>query len=179
MNNEQGVWIISGVPAAGKTTTAKSLAKTFDKAAVINRDDLQAQVISGSVWPDGKPTSEANLQIEMNVRNQCALANSYLSSGFTPVCEDVVSRAQLEIYQDLLDSKNIYLITLNPPYEVVIERDKYRKTQEQFNNPERCKLLYEFIKTACGYGLWFDNSQMTVGQSVKHILDNKDTCLIG
>ena len=179
MNNEQGVWIISGVPAAGKTTTAKLLAKTFDKAAVINRDDLQAQVISGSVWPDGKPTSEANLQIEMNVRNQCALANSYLSSGFTPVCEDVVSRDQLEIYQDLLDSKNIYLITLNPPYEVVIERDKYRKTQEQFNNPERCKLLSEFIKTACGYGLWFDNSQMTVGQSIKHILDNKDTCLIG
>ena len=49
MNKEQGVWIISGVPAAGKTTTAKSLAKTFDKAAVINRDDLQAQIISGSV----------------------------------------------------------------------------------------------------------------------------------
>ena len=103
MNNEQGVWIISGVPAAGKTTTAKSLAKIFDKAAVINRDDLQAQVISGSVWPDGKPTSEANLQIEMNVRNQCALANSYLSSGFTPVCEDVVSRDQLEIYQEGLN----------------------------------------------------------------------------
>ena len=46
------VWIISGIPAVGKTTTSKVLAKRFDKAVVISRDDLQAQIISGNVWPD-------------------------------------------------------------------------------------------------------------------------------
>ena len=34
------VWIISDIPAAGKTTTSKTLAKRFAKAAVISRDYL-------------------------------------------------------------------------------------------------------------------------------------------
>ena len=92
MQNRQEIWIISGVPAAGKTNTSKALARTFDRAAVISRDELQAQIISGNVWPDGRPTSEADLQINMNVRNQCALANSYLLHGFVPICDDVVSK---------------------------------------------------------------------------------------
>ena len=85
MQNVQEVWIISGVPAAGKTNTSKALARAFDRAAVISRDELQAQIISGNVWPDGRPASEADLQIDLNVRNQCALANSYLLHGFIPM----------------------------------------------------------------------------------------------
>ena len=71
MENVQEVWIISGVPAAGKTNTSKALARTFDRAAVIRRDELQAQIISGNVWPDGRPASEADsalleeLQVKM------------------------------------------------------------------------------------------------------------------
>jgi adenylate kinase family enzyme len=40
-----GVWIINGIPAAGKTTTSKALAERFAKAAVISRDDLQAKLM--------------------------------------------------------------------------------------------------------------------------------------
>ncbi|MCS5649067.1 MAG: hypothetical protein NZ820_06955 [Dehalococcoidia bacterium] len=46
MQNRQEVWIISGVPAGGKTNTSKALARSFDRAAVISRDELQAQIIS-------------------------------------------------------------------------------------------------------------------------------------
>ena len=46
MENGQEVWIISGVPAAGKTNTSKALARSFDRAAVISRDELQPQIIS-------------------------------------------------------------------------------------------------------------------------------------
>ena len=178
MENEQGVWIISGVPAAGKTNTSKALARTFDKSAVVSRDELQAQIISGNVWPDGTPTSEADLQIDLNVRNQCALANSYLSHGFVPICDDVVSKQQLDIYLSELKTAAVYLVTLNPPYTVVTQRDAGRPPDDRFSNPERWRLLYRYIETLSGVGLWFDNSNMTVEQSIKYILDNKDECLI-
>ena len=178
MENEQGVWIISGVPAAGKTNTSKALARTFDKSAVVSRDELQAQIISGNVWPDGTPTSEADLQIDLNVRNQCALANSYLSHGFVPICDDVVSKQQLDIYLSELETAAVYLVTLNPPYTVVTQRDAGRPPDDRFSNPERWRLLYRYIETLSGVGLWFDNSNMTVEQSIKYILDNKDACLI-
>ena len=178
MENEQGIWIISGVPAAGKTNTSKALARTFDKSAVVSRDELQAQIISGNVWPDGTPTSEADLQIDLNVRNQCALANSYLSHGFVPICDDVVSKQQLDIYLSELETAAVYLVTLNPPYTVVTQRDAARPPDDRFSNPERWRLLYRYIETLSGVGLWFDNSNMTVEQSVKYILDNKDACLI-
>ena len=178
MGNGQAVWIISGVPAAGKTKTSKALAKTFAKSAVISRDELQTQIISGNVWPDGTPTSEADLQIDLNVRNQCALANSYLYHGFVPICDDVVSKQQLDIYLSELETPAVYLVTLNPPYTVVTQRDACRPPDDRFSNPERWRLLYRYIETLSGVGLWFDNSNMTVEQSIKYILDNKDACLI-
>ena len=46
MQNRREVWIISGVPAGGKTNTSKALARSFDRAAVISRHELQAQIIS-------------------------------------------------------------------------------------------------------------------------------------
>ncbi len=178
MGNGQEVWIISGVPAAGKTNTSKALAKTFPKAAVVSRDELQAQIISGNVWPDGRPTFEADLQIDMNVRNQCALANSYLSHGFVPICDDVVSKKQLNIYLSELKTAAVYLVTLNPSYTVVTQRDAGRPPDDRFGNPERWRLLYRYIETLNGVGLWFDNSNMTVQQSVGYILDNKTKCLV-
>ncbi|HIA76321.1 MAG TPA: hypothetical protein EYN92_07895 [Dehalococcoidia bacterium] len=178
MENAQEVWIISGVPAAGKTNTSKALARTFDRAAVINRDELQAQIISGNVWPDGRPAPEADLQIDLNVRNQCALANSYLLHGFVPICDDVVSKQQLDIYRSVLNTSAVYLVTLHPPYPVVRQRDADRPEGDRFGNPVRWHLLYRYIETLNGVGLWFDNSNMTVQQSVEYILDNKTKCLV-
>jgi predicted ATPase len=178
MENAQEVWIISGVPAAGKTNTSKALVRTFDRAAVINRDELQAQIISGNVWPDGRPTPEADLQINLNVRNQCALANSYLWHGFVPICDDVVSKRQLDIYRSELKTSAVYLVTLHPPYRVVRQRDADRPEGDRFGNPVRWHLPYRYIETLNGVGLWFDNSNMTVQQSVEYILDNKTKCLV-
>ena len=53
------VWIFSGIPASGKTTTAKEFAKKFPKAALISRDDLQDQIVSGNVRPNALPKEEA------------------------------------------------------------------------------------------------------------------------
>ena len=172
------VWIISGNPAAGKTTTSKALAKRFAKAAVISRDDLQAQIISGNVWPDELPEEEAMFQIDMNIRNQCALAKSYLEHGFTPVCDDVVGKEQLSIYKESLEGFNLFLVTINSPFETVLKRDKQRSKVSRFSNPSRYELLKEYVLTLSGIGLWVDNSMMSVEETVSHILATRDKCLL-
>jgi hypothetical protein len=111
--------------------------ETFAKAAVIGRDELQTQIISGNVLLYGKPTSEADLQIDLNVRNQCALANSYLSHGFVPICDDVVSKQQPDIYHLKLKTSAVYLVTLNPRYAIVRRRDANRPAESRFANATR------------------------------------------
>ena len=130
-----------------KTTTSKAFAEKFSKAAVISRDNLQDQIISGNVWPDGTPQEEANFQIDMNIRNQCSLATSYLKHGFIPICDEVVGKDQLLTYQERLKGYNLFLITINPPFEIVLKRDKQRSKRSRFNNPIRYEILKELVLT--------------------------------
>ena len=183
------VWLISGRPAAGKTTTSKAFAKKFSKAAVISRDDLQDQIVSGNVQPDALPIEEAGFQIDMNVRNQCALAKSYLQHGFIPICDEVVGQYQLAIYKKLLKDNKIHLVTLNPTLDVAQKRDKLRSSESQFNVPvsldlvqqdrmARWKILQESVLTLSGIGLWIDNSTMTIEETVSYRLKNKEKCIV-
>jgi len=185
----QELWIFNGIPSAGKTTTAKAFAKKFAKAAVISRDDLQDQIISGSVRPDGLPIEDAALQIDMNVRNQCSLVKSYVQHGFIAICDDVIGEHQLAIYESSLKDYPINLVTLNPTLDVAQERDKQRSSESQFNpqvsvqsvqqdRMARWKNLQETVLTLSGIGLWIDNSRISVEDTVKHILKNKEKCLL-
>ena len=183
------VWIFNGIPASGKTTTAKEFAKKFPKAALISRDDLQDQIVSGNVRPNALPKEEACFQTDMNIRNQCALAQSYVQHGFIPICDDVVGENQLAIYKELLKNNQIHLVTLNPTLDVAQKRDKLRSSESQFNVPvsldlvqqdrmARWKILQESVLTLSGIGLWIDNSTMTIEETVSYILKNKEKCIV-
>ena len=176
------LWIFSGVPAAGKTTTSKAFAKRFAHAAVISRDDLQDQILSGNVRPDGLPIEEASFQMNMNVRNQCALAKSYLQHGFTAICDEVVGEHQLDVYKELLKDYEIHLVTLNPTLDLAAKRDKQRSNETQFyvdqSKVDRGKMLHKLILTVADKGLWIDNSNMTVEETISYILKNKEDCIL-
>ena len=130
------------------------------------------------MWPDELPEEEAMFQIDMNIRNQCALAKSYLEHGFTPVCDDVVGKEQLSIYKESLEGFNLFLVIINAPFETVLKRDKQRSKVSRFSNPSRYELLKESVLTLSGIGLWVDNSMMSVEETVSHILATRDKCLL-
>jgi predicted kinase len=163
------VWIMSGIPGAGKTTTADALARRFSRGVHIEGDRLQSLIVSGAVSPGEAPAEEEGRQIRLNVKNQCLLARSFAEEGFTPVLDYVVvSRARLADYRGQLPGLTLRLVTLAPGVRVALERDR-RRPEKTVAAP--WAHLGELIKVElAGVGLWLDNASLTVAETVDLIL---------
>ena len=54
MNEVPEIWLITGIPGAGKSTVARLLAESFERAAYIEGDVLRGFVVSGGAWRGGR-----------------------------------------------------------------------------------------------------------------------------
>lgn len=171
------IWIINGIPGAGKSTTAKALCKHFEKAAHIEGDMLQDMIISGNVAPGQMPLEEEQRQIHLNVHNQCLLAKSFNQGGFIPVIDYVVvNNDRIDEYLHELKDYSVFLVTLNPGIDIALKRDKAR--------PEKTVAhiwthLDEIMKKEIqNRGFWIDTSSFTIEETIEEILKNKEAAKI-
>jgi len=162
------VFLISGIPGAGKTTVSRALAARFPRAAHLEGDAIGELVVSGRVWPHEEPRDEASRQLVVRRRAICRIADTYADAGFVPVIDDVVvSPGVLATYDDGLATRPLVFVQLAPRLEVVKARDAGRD-----------KTWFDLWSHLDGQmrewepkpGLWLDTSDSTVEATVDAIM---------
>jgi predicted kinase len=162
----EGVIVVSGIMAAGKSTVAQLLAERFQYGVHLRGDVFRRMIVSGqaSMAEDG---AEAQRQLRLRYRLACQAADGYAQAGFTVVLQDVVIGELLREFLDGIRSRPRYLVVLTPRPDVISSRlgGSYHLIDE---------LDYELHAFSPRRGLWLDNSDLSPGETVDAILGRLD-----
>jgi len=183
MRSERVIFLISGIPGAGKSTVSRLLALRFDRGVHIDADVLRGMIISGNAWASNGPPmnpletrdvkEEAEKQLRLRARNAAVLADSFFQADFTVVLDEIAIGERLQHFRDDIKGRPLLLVNLAPDPEVVRRRDAQRPGRNVFH-------IWGYLdsvmrETMRDVGLWLDTSGMTPEETVDEILRRAPT----
>lgn len=125
--------VLTGGPAAGKSTTALALATGTPRTAFIDVDDIRQLIKNGGAAPwDGQ---EGIRQQLLGVRNAAALAQNFLDQDISVTIADVVNEDTVDLYRRLLPEVLVLQLALR--FEEAQRRARLRKvylTEDEFRS---------------------------------------------
>jgi predicted kinase len=162
----EGVIVVSGITAAGKSTVSQLLAERFDYSVHLRGDVFRRMIVSGHASSDSG--EEAQTQLRLRYRLACQAADGYAQAGFTVVLQDVVIGELLREFLDAIETRPRYLVVLTPRPDVISNR------LGSGDGHSVDELDYELHAFTPRRGLWLDNSDLSPRETVDAILGRLD-----
>lgn len=157
------VIIISGTPAAGKSSVSKALAEKFPKSAYLNIDSFKDMIVGGNVAPWDPEGPE---QFKLVEKNFLAVTRNFLDEGFVVIIDYVMGDEQVKGYDDLLGDVHGFLLL--PSIEELKRRDKERSPE--YSLEHRIDALYpQFANVDHPILKVIDSTNQTVEETVEEI----------
>jgi predicted kinase len=165
------VFLLTGVPASGKSTVADVLAGRFHRGVHVHGDAFRRMVVSGAVPMSPDAGDEAWAQLRLRYRIAASVADAYCDAGFTVVVQDVVAGPVLAEYVSFIRSRPLVVIVLAPRPDVVASREAGRVKRGYDNGWTIQAFDAGFRATTPPLGVWIDSSDQAPEETVDEILD--------
>lgn len=172
------LFLITGAPAVGKSTTAHALAARFEKSIHIPVDDLREMVVSGLVLPSEDWSQALVDQLLLARRTVVQMALIYRGAGYTVVIDDFWDpNSYLREYAPLFEDNHAHKILLLPKQDSAKTRNIERSGSDQGNEylEAGIHLVYEHLNRALADLIlegWqvVENTDMSIDVTVDYIL---------
>ena len=154
------LYIITGPAGVGKSTISKELAKSYNKSALIEGDDIYHQVIGGFVqaWKEGNHL-KTFWKVCVNI------IKTYLEDGFDVVFNYIITPENLELIKTAFKDYNVKFDVLITDEATLLARDKERPIDCQMG--QRClTLLNSFKNRNYNSRNILDTSNLSVNETV-------------
>ncbi len=170
-----GVWLVTGVQAAGKSTVADLLVRQYDRGVHVRGGQFYRWAVRGWVHPLGDVHDpEARRLLDLRYRLSAMTADQYCAEGFTTVVQDNIFGNDVAGWLDQVKTRPRHLVVLRPSIAVVTSRDAERRRtlgKIAYRPGEHTiEQLDAAVRTTPRMGLWLDTSGQTPQQTVDEIL---------
>jgi hypothetical protein len=183
MSDRGGIWLVTGIQAAGKSTVADLLSRRFNPAVHIRGGQFYRWATSGWVHPGASGLSaKARRHLDLRYRLSAQSADEYCAAGFTTVVQDNIFGADVAAWLDQIDGRPRQLVVLRPSTAVVATREAERRarTGKVAYRPDGFTIegLDAELAATPRIGLWLDTSEQSPQQTVQEIMRRRAEALV-
>jgi hypothetical protein len=177
-----GVWLVAGIQAAGKSTVADLLARQFDRGVHVRGGQFYRWAVSGWVHPWDDDQQEARKLLELRYRLSALAATEYCEAGFTTVVQDNIFGEDVRTWLERVAARPRHLVVLRPSLTVVLERENAREREGgkvAYRPGETdASQLDALLTSTTRIGLWLDTSAQTPIETVQTIVERQDEAAV-